>query len=94
MRFIVIIMAIAGLSVPALAQTELLPRTSPAEQQVRDINQSLQRQNQSRTSSSATISRSTSCGRTFKGSGLFRRSSRRVPRAGSAWAARVKTQSA
>ena len=38
--------------------------------------------------SSATISRSTSCGRSFKGSGLFRRSSRRVPRAGSAWAAR------
>ena len=47
MRFIVIVMAIAGLSAPALAQTELLPRTSPAEQQVRDINQSLQRQNQS-----------------------------------------------
>ena len=46
MRFIVIVMAIAGLSAPALAQTELLPRTSPAEQQVRDINQSLQRQNQ------------------------------------------------
>jgi Tfp pilus assembly protein PilN len=47
MRFIVIVMAIAGLSAPALAQTQLLPRTSPAEQQVRDINQALQRQNRS-----------------------------------------------
>jgi hypothetical protein len=47
MRFILVIVAIAGLSVPALAQTQRLPRTSPAEQEVRDINRTLQRQNRS-----------------------------------------------
>lgn len=47
MRFILVIVAIAGVSAPALAQTQRLPRMSPAERQVRDINQALQRQNRS-----------------------------------------------
>ena len=52
MRFILVIVTIAGLSAPVIAQAQRLPRTS--------------------------------FGRTFKGSGLFRRSSGRARWAGSA----------
>ncbi len=41
------IAAVLAAGVPALAQTQRLPRMSPAEQQVRELNQSLQGQNRS-----------------------------------------------
>lgn len=46
MRIVLVLAAIAGLTVPALAQ-QRLPRVSPSEQQVRDLNQNLQRENRS-----------------------------------------------
>jgi hypothetical protein len=45
MRTVVVLVALASLTVPALAQSRL-PRRSPAEQQVEEINRSLQRRQQ------------------------------------------------
>jgi hypothetical protein len=47
MRTILVLAALVSLSTPVLAQTQRLPRTSPAEQQARDLNQSMQGQNRS-----------------------------------------------
>jgi type II secretory pathway pseudopilin PulG len=51
MRAVIVVVALAGLLAPALAtssqaQTQRLPRRSPAEQQVDDINRSLTRKQQ------------------------------------------------
>lgn len=45
MRAIVILIAVAGLALPAAAQTRI-PRTSPSEREVQDINRSLRSQQQ------------------------------------------------
>ncbi len=47
MRIIIVLAALAALIAPATAQTQRLPRMSPAEQQVRELNQSMQGQNRS-----------------------------------------------
>ena len=47
MRHALVLAMIAATAAPALAQTQRLPRTSPAERQVLDLNQSLQQQNRS-----------------------------------------------
>ncbi len=47
MRTVAVVAAILALGTPALAQTQRLPRMSPAEQQVRELNQSMQGQNRS-----------------------------------------------
>lgn len=45
MRAVIVLIALTSLAVPALAQSRL-PRRSPAEQQVEEINRSLQRRQQ------------------------------------------------
>jgi hypothetical protein len=45
MRAVIVLIALASLSVPALAQTRL-PRTSPSEREVQGINRSLRSQQQ------------------------------------------------
>ncbi|HEV2558903.1 MAG TPA: hypothetical protein VGU45_09775 [Microvirga sp.] len=47
MRALIVIAALAGLAVPAVAQTQRLPRVSPAEQQARELNRATQNQNRS-----------------------------------------------
>ena len=84
MRFILVIVTIAGLSAPAIAQAQRLPRTSPAEQQVRDINRSLQRQNRSLNYQQQDQFEVNQLRQDLQGSGLFRRSSGRARWAGSA----------
>jgi predicted PurR-regulated permease PerM len=47
MRIVAIFAAVLALSVPALAQTQRLPRTSPSEREVLELNRSMQGQNRS-----------------------------------------------
>ncbi len=47
MRTLIALAAAVSLASPAIAQTQRLPRTSPAEQQARELNQATQNQNRS-----------------------------------------------
>ena len=72
MRAAIVIVAVAGLLAPALAtssfaQTQRLPRRSPAEQQVDEINRSLTRKQQRVGANSRTRSKRTSFGRRSTG---------------------------